>query len=73
VGTAEDYRRLYGELGASGLAKGAKSAAVAAPEPVRKRSSTKAHTGKKTPRAKAPTRKAAPKAKTKKPAPAQQR
>ena len=30
VGTAEDYRRLYGELGATGLSKGAKSAAAAA-------------------------------------------
>ena len=70
VGTAEDYRRLYGELGASGLAKGAKSAPVAAPEPVRKGSPTKAHAGKKTPRAKAPTRKAAPKAKATKKQPA---
>jgi len=58
VGTAEDYRRLYGELGATGRATGAKSAAPAAPDPVPTRSSkAKAHKGKKTPAAKAPAKK----------------
>ncbi len=38
VGTAEDYRRLYGELGATGLSKGAKSSVAAPPEPAPSRS-----------------------------------
>jgi soluble lytic murein transglycosylase len=38
VGTAEDYRRLYGELGATGLSKGAKSADAPPQEPARRRS-----------------------------------
>ncbi len=60
VGTAEDYRRLYGELGATGLARGAKSAAAPVPEPTRKRS-TRATTQHKA--TKPPAKKAAPKKK----------
>ena len=47
VGTAEDYRRLFGELGATGRSTGAKSAAAPAQEPASKRRS-KATPHKKT-------------------------
>jgi soluble lytic murein transglycosylase len=46
VGTAEDYRRLYGELGASSLTRGAKSSGTIAPAPASR--SSKAHSGKTT-------------------------
>ena len=49
VGTAEDYRRLYGELGATGLSKGATSAAAPAPEPARRRPQVTPQKGTKTP------------------------
>jgi soluble lytic murein transglycosylase len=75
VGTAEDYRRLYGELGATGLSKGATSAAASASEPVRKRPrvtpgketktpASKKATAKKGTRTKKATGRKAPTAKT---------
>ena len=71
VGTAEDYRRLYGLLGATGLSKGATSAAVAAPDPAGGRPKMTPQKGAKKPAAKkrprtteaAPVRKA-PRTKT---------
>jgi soluble lytic murein transglycosylase len=53
VGTAEDYRRLYGELGATGLPSGAKSA-VAPPEPPRSRSKATPQKGTRKPASKKP-------------------
>jgi soluble lytic murein transglycosylase len=68
VGTAEDYRRLYGELGATGLSTGPKSAAAPAPEPPRSRSKVTPQRGTRKPASRkpaakkpTPTRKAAPK------------
>jgi len=46
VGTAEDYRRLYGELGASALTRGAKSSGTIAPAPASR--SSKARSSKTT-------------------------
>jgi soluble lytic murein transglycosylase len=57
VGTAEDYRRLYGELGATGLSNGATSAAAPASEPVRKRPRVTPGKETKTPAAKKATAK----------------
>ena len=51
VGTAEDYRRLYGQLGATGLSKGATSA-VAAPDPAGGRPKVTPQKGAKKPAAK---------------------
>jgi soluble lytic murein transglycosylase len=57
VGTAEDYRRLYGELGATGLSKGATSAAAPSPDPARRRPKATPQTGTKAPASKKPTAK----------------
>jgi hypothetical protein len=57
VGTAEDYRRLYGQLGATGLSTGAKSAGAAAADLPRSRSKTTPQKATRKPASKKPVAK----------------